>query len=198
MWSLLRNLFGTSEDPSPVQLAPPLPTIPGITEVDQMEGKAFEEYLDHLFTRLGYQVERTPYYDRGADLIASKGGVRTAIQAKRWKGDVDVHSVRAVVASMRPYNCSRAMVVTNASYTLPARQCARDNGVELWDRRKLIEVLEEIGVEQPVGSRDRVCHKCGEPVSEKVADYCLSQPGRFRGKVYCYGHQWRGQRAKAS
>ncbi len=198
MWSLLRRLFSKSEKPNPILPVPVLPPLPDIAEVDQLNGRVFEEYLEQLFSRLGYQVERTPYYDKGADLIASKHGVRTAIQAKRWKGEVDVNSVRAVIASMRPYNCSRAMVVTNGYYTFPARQCARDNGVELWDRRKLIEVLEDLGMEQPVGLRDHTCHKCGEPVSEKVAEYCLSQPGRFKGKVYCYGHQWRGQRAKAS
>ncbi|QYR20978.1 hypothetical protein KZ483_25090 [Paenibacillus sp. sptzw28] len=33
------------------------------------------------------------------------------------------------------------------------------------------------------------CAKCGETVSEKVRQYCLSRPQQFNHKVYCYDHQ---------
>src|SRR3954453_17808684 len=55
----------------------------GIHEVDRMEGQAFEEFLATRFRRLGYDAKVTRYRgDYGADLVLSKDGVRTAVQAK--------------------------------------------------------------------------------------------------------------------
>jgi len=45
----------------------------GIDEIDRMDGKTFEKYLEALFEKLGYRVERTQYVgDYGADLRWSK------------------------------------------------------------------------------------------------------------------------------
>jgi restriction system protein len=44
----------------------------GINEIDHMDGLTFEKYLQVLFVKLGYRVERTQYIgDYGADLVAS-------------------------------------------------------------------------------------------------------------------------------
>ncbi len=57
----------------------------GITEIDTMDGREFEQYLEVLFRRLGYQVELTRYIgDWGADLKVRKNGVETVVQAKRY------------------------------------------------------------------------------------------------------------------
>ena len=49
----------------------------GITEIDQMDGKTFEQRLAILFHKLGYRVEQTRYRgDYGADLVISKDGVK--------------------------------------------------------------------------------------------------------------------------
>src|SRR4051794_5502750 len=53
----------------------------GLTAIDRMSGQAFEEYLEVLFDRLGYVAIPTERYDKGADLILVKEGVRTAVQA---------------------------------------------------------------------------------------------------------------------
>lgn len=56
----------------------------GLPEIDRMDGQQFEIYLESLFRRLGYQVERTRYVgDKGADLILTTGSERIAVQAKR-------------------------------------------------------------------------------------------------------------------
>lgn len=45
----------------------------GISDIDKMSGEVFEKYLEVLFERLGYKVERTRYIgDYGADLIVKK------------------------------------------------------------------------------------------------------------------------------
>ena len=105
--------------------------LPGLAEVDEMEDTAFEGYLEAIFQRLGHIAERTPHSDRGADLILIEEGVRTAVQARRLKGEVGADAVKAVVTSMRPHGCTKAMIVTNSSYTLPARPRAQDDNVEL-------------------------------------------------------------------
>ncbi len=58
----------------------------GIADIDRMDGRKFEKYLKVLFEKLGYEVERTRYIgDYGADLVTINNGVKTVIQAKRYK-----------------------------------------------------------------------------------------------------------------
>ena len=184
-------------------------------EIDRMGGEQFEAFLEVLFERLGYQVDMTGRYDKGADLILTREGIRTAVQAKCWKQPVGVEAVRAVIAAMRPYHCSRGMVVTNSVFTRSARQAAEENNIELWDRTTLANML--LAVNNPgrplpipgyigwVFSEPRqvtvpasptlphestyVCATCGRQVTKGVRQFCLDQPQRFGGKVYCMDHQ---------
>jgi len=114
----------------------------GIGEIDRMDGLTFEQYLVGLFRRLGYQVERTRFRgDYGADLVVRKAGARTVVQAKRSRGRIGVRAVQEVVAARRYYGGLHALVVTNSHFTAPARALAEANGVELWDRERLIAAL---------------------------------------------------------
>jgi restriction system protein len=106
-----------------------------------MSGDQFEGFLQVLFERLGYEAEITGRYDKGADLILTREGVRTVVQAKCWKQPVGVEAVRAIIAALRPYRCRRGMVVTNSAFTRSARQAAEENNIELWDRTDLANML---------------------------------------------------------
>jgi restriction system protein len=185
----------------------------GIKEIDVMDGATFEEFLGTLFRRLGYRVENTRYRgDYGADLVISKDGFKTAVQAKRWTKRIGVKAVQEAVASAGYYKCHRALVVANRDFTRQARVLARANSVELWDRDalvgKLLEVRGEGKTSAPVVSSgaapvvesaapsttnhatDRAhCVTCDVVVSEKVRDYCLTRPERFGGRIYCFKHQ---------
>jgi restriction system protein len=174
-----------------------------------MSGKTFEKYLEVLFEKLGYRVERTRYVgDYGADLVTSKDGIKTVIQAKRYKSKAGVKAIQEAVAAKGYYDCSKAMVVTNNFFTQQAIELARRNQVELWDRNKLVAALlsvKESGpvmvftVEQPqaAASTDaqpldipkNTCALCGKTVSEKVMQYCLANQKRFGDEIYCYEHQ---------
>jgi restriction system protein len=117
----------------------------GIGDIDSMDGKTFEKYLKVLFEKLGYKVERTKYIgDYGADLVANNNGVKTVIQAKRYKNKVGIKAVQEAVASKGYYNCDKAMVVTNSYFTNQARTLASRNKVELWDRKILVKNLLKI------------------------------------------------------
>ena len=170
----------------------------GIDEIDRMDGKTFEKYLEVLFNKLGYRVERTRYVgDYGADLITNKDGVKTVIQAKRYKNKVNIKAVQEAVAAKGKYGCSEAMVVTNSYYTRQAEKLARANGVKLWNRKDLANALlsvkkeSSIEVEAATATEEdqEMCAICGKAVSEKVKQYCLLNQEKFSGKIYCYEHQ---------
>lgn len=110
----------------------------GMSDIDQMDGKSFELYLESLFKRQGYSVQLTPYRgDYGADLIISKEGRRTAVQAKRYKGKVGVKAVQEIAAARSHYECDDALVVTNNGFTAQAVKLAKSNNVRLWNRDDL-------------------------------------------------------------
>ena len=181
----------------------------GVNEIDIMDGKTFEKYLEVLFIKLGYKVDRTRYIgDYGADLVVKKDGVKTIIQAKRYKNKVNIKAIQEAVAAKGFYQCDKAMVVTNSFYTKQAIELARSNRVELWDRKDLVKALLSIkrkpesqtslevsattdAIEPAIQKElenDR-CVICGQAVSEKVKQYCLDHTDRFGGKVYCFQHQ---------
>jgi len=173
----------------------------GIADIDSMDGKKFEKYLEVLFERLGYKVERTRYIgDYGADLVTQKNGVKTVIQAKRHKNKVGVKAIQEAVAAKGYYNCDKAMVITNSYFTTQAKELAVKNGVDLWDRKDLVKNLLKIKKEGEIkitqtspevisNDPSDKCFICGMTVSEKVRQYCLDRPEKFGGKIYCYDHQ---------
>ena len=56
----------------------------GLADIDRMGGRTFEQYLEVMFARLGYRVVRTRFTgDYGGDLVLSRDGTRTVVQAKR-------------------------------------------------------------------------------------------------------------------
>lgn len=196
-----------------------------LDDIDRMSGEAFEEYLGVLFDRLGYLSIPTERFDKGADLILVKEGVRTAVQAKCWTRErVGVEAIRAVVAAQRPYRCTRGLVVTNGHFTRPAVQAAKDNNIELWDRDDLANViltLNNPGQPLPIPSEiawlldaprpapvatlpappppsDYTCATCDRQVTKGIRQYCLDQPDRFGGQVYCMDHQPQASAAHAA
>lgn len=181
----------------------------GINDIDKMDGKTFEKYLEVLFRKLGYKVERTRYIgDYGADLVTAKNGIKTIIQAKRYKKKVGVKAIQEAVAAKGYYECQEAMVVTNSVYTKQAIELARANGVKLWDRNHLVkallsvkkdidpepvlEVCAAVETDEPVELEAvyrNTCVVCGQSVTEKVRQYCLDHADRFGGQIYCFQHQ---------
>lgn len=183
----------------------------GIADIDYFNGKEFEQYLEVLFKKLGYQVHRTPYQgDFGADLVLQRGNEKTVVQAKRYNRKVGVKAVQEAVASKDYYRCDKAMVVTNSYFSRQAEALAKANRVELWDRDTLVSriiaskqasMLEFAAATERIHIESRevqptiptvtapTCAKCGKPVSAKVHEYCLTHADVFHGHTYCYAHQ---------
>ena len=116
----------------------------GIDEIDRMDGVTFERRLVHVFRSRGHRVTQTQACgDYGADLVLEKDGVRTVVQAKRWKKNVGVKAIQEAVAAKPVYGSTHSLVVTNRYFTDQAKRLAEANGVELWDRDKLVRALLE-------------------------------------------------------
>lgn len=114
----------------------------GLPQIDKMSGEEFEMFLEQLFKRKGYRVERVGHVsDYGADLIIDKDGTKTAVQAKCWKNPVTVKAIQEINTSMAHYNAIKAMVVTNSRFTSNALTLAKENDVELIDRQRLASLI---------------------------------------------------------
>ena len=110
----------------------------GLNRVDGMSGVEFEHYVAAVFRGLGYQVSTTAATgDFGVDLIATKDGIRTAVQCKRQGSPVGAAAVQQVASGAVIYTCTATMVVCNRSFTRAAQQLAAMHHCRLIDRSEL-------------------------------------------------------------
>jgi restriction system protein len=114
-----------------------------IDKVDNMSGIVFEEFLLEHFRHLGYTGYVTPKTENyGADLILQKDETKIVVQAKRWKNIIGIEAIQQVIDAVKYYDANIGMVVTNSSFTESAYELANTNGVELWERKKLIDIID--------------------------------------------------------
>lgn len=130
--------------------------VPELPDLDAMRGIDFENFVASLYRSRGFEVLITKASgDFGADLIvAASGGLRRneldpesydfdgwsdrmAVQCKRYSGAVGVSAVSAVVAGKGMYDCHKAAVVTNSTFTAQARQLAEAHDVVMIDGPRL-------------------------------------------------------------
>lgn len=113
-----------------------------IKEVDAMSGLEFEYFLKPLFESKGYMAEVTQGSgDYGADLVLSRKGKKTVVQAKCYSSNIGVDAVQQVVAAMPVYHAKNSIVITNRYFTKQAKKLARANHVLLIDRDGLITMI---------------------------------------------------------
>jgi len=113
-----------------------------VDRTDTMTGEEFEQFLALCFQQLGYRVELTPKSnDFGADLILRKNGQVSVVQAKRYGKKVGSGAVQEVVAALKYYGGDRAIVITNNHFTASAQALAQPNGVLLWGREQLVDLI---------------------------------------------------------
>jgi hypothetical protein len=117
-----------------------------MAEIAGMSGQEFEKFLARLFARTGYtDITLTPTNDQGGDLLCtSPSGERVVIQAKRWRGSVGNSAVQQLLGAMVHYGRTRGSVVTNSTFTGPARElAAKDSRITLLDGRWLAEQIKQ-------------------------------------------------------
>lgn len=114
-----------------------------LAEADSLEGHEFEQWCADLLRKQDFHdVEVTKGSgDQGVDIIAVKDGVRYAIQCKCYSSDLGNSPIQEVTAGKQFYQCQVGAVMTNRHFTTGAVELAKANGILLWDRDKLEEML---------------------------------------------------------
>lgn len=116
-----------------------------IEHTDNMTGEQFEGFLKTVFEKKGYKVSLTKATgDQGIDLILTKNSSRIGVQAKCYNGMVSNSAIQQVVAGLKFHNCVVGMVITNSYFTKSAKELAKVNNINLWDRDKLENELNAI------------------------------------------------------
>lgn len=115
-----------------------------LNEVDMMEGHQFEHWCADLLRKSGFlNVEVTPGSgDQGVDVIAEKDGIQYAIQCKCYSHDLGNSPIQEVNTGKSIYRCQIGVVMTNRYFTSGAKQAAEATGVLLWDRDRLMKMIE--------------------------------------------------------
>lgn len=138
--------------------------------IDLMEGHDFEYWCANALRDLGYKdVEVTPGSgDQGVDILATKDGLRYAIQCKRYTSDLGNSPVQEVHAGKYLYHCHVAAVVTNRYFTAGAIELASATGVLLWDRDWVLRYLQS---KQDAGGAVLISHApCDPPAVDAEFD----------------------------
>lgn len=117
-----------------------------LKKADKMEGHDFEQWCANLLKENGfYNVEVTQGSgDQGVDILAQKDGISYAIQCKRYSSDLGNTPIQEVNAGKIIYHCHIGVVMTNRFFTPGAKEAAKATGILLWDREKLIELINNI------------------------------------------------------
>lgn len=115
-------------------------------KIDYFSGEQFEDWCACLLSNLGYRnIQKTKSSgDQGADLIAIYNGEKYAVQCKRYNGKLGNKPIQEVLAAKYYYNCDYAFVMTNSFFTDGALSISGSTGVGLWNRNRLIMMMEQV------------------------------------------------------
>lgn len=112
---------------------------------DNMDGHAFEQYCANVLDENGFQKVQVTQGsgDQGVDIIAYKDDIKYGIQCKCYASDIGNRAVQEVFAGKAFYQCHVGVVLTNRYFTKSAIELARRNGIILWNRDKLLQMVEQ-------------------------------------------------------
>lgn len=102
-----------------------------------MDGTVFEQYVGYRMLEDGYRdIQFTATTgDFGADIIAYDSDNRkVCVQCKRYSTPVGVEAVQQITSARMYYECARAIVITNSTFTIAAKEVATKTGIELIER----------------------------------------------------------------
>lgn len=145
IFEIIKEIFNAifkstdNQDKRVFVLPPPVPNT--VTN-----GQEYEYFVAEYLRRTGYsQVEVTKgSNDYGVDVLATKNGIKYAVQCKYYSSPVNLKAVQEVVAGAPCYGCNAAMVVTNNTFTKSAVNLATANGVILLSNvNRLPQIINE-------------------------------------------------------
>lgn len=114
--------------------------------VDLMDGYEFERFASELLKKMGFRVIEVTKGsgDQGVDIVAEKEDVRYSFQCKHFASRLGNTPVQEVAAGRVFYHCHVGVVLTNSFFTDGAEALADANLVLLWDRTKLLRMVEMV------------------------------------------------------
>ncbi|MBO4856961.1 MAG: restriction endonuclease [Treponema sp.] len=112
---------------------------------DDMTGYEYEQYCADLFKYFNWNAKATKKSgDFGADVIATKDGIKIVVQCKKWKGSVGFEAVKEVFTAKTINKADYAIVITNSHFSQAAKQGAKDTGVILIRHPELEDCLKNL------------------------------------------------------
>lgn len=113
--------------------------------IDAMEGHIFEGFCAHLLreNRFSDIAVTKGSGDQGIDIIAYKDGIKYGIQCKCYSSDIGNSAVQEAFSGKTYYKCHVGAVLTNRYFTRSAKELAETNGILLWDRTYLLDLIEK-------------------------------------------------------
>ena len=104
-------------------------------------GIRYEKYCMELLQKKGYTdvINTKASGDQGIDIIAYRDGIKYGFQCKYYSASVGNHAVQEASSGALFYECNVAIVITNTTFTEPAKELAKKIGVVLWERVEMPE-----------------------------------------------------------
>lgn len=92
----------------------------------------YERYCAQQLNLIGWNASVTKASgDHGVDIIAERDGLYIAVQCKLYSGAVSNKAIQEVSSGMKYWKASKAVVITNSTYTKHAVEIARTHNVYL-------------------------------------------------------------------
>lgn len=103
-----------------------------------MSGRQFEEYVAEAYRTQGFTAEITPGSgDHGIDIILRRDDEKIAVQCKRKEKTVGQPPVRDLYGVIMHGGFDKGILVTNSTFSKPARDFAEGKKIELLDGDQL-------------------------------------------------------------
>lgn len=131
-------------------------SVPAHRDMDSLSGQEFESLMKALLIEMGFQAELTePTGDGGIDIIALLdrpfSGGRYIFQCKRYAENnlVGSPAVRDFYGAVMADKSVKGIFITTSDFTVQAKEFASQVGIELVNRGRLTQLLDEYKVLPP-------------------------------------------------
>lgn len=138
LWILAANRRGMPRDDEAL-----------LARIDGMAGLDFEAWIVDRLAAGGLAVRNVrDSGDFGVDIITWRHGLAIGLQPKRYHGKVGNDAIQQVLAGCDYHGCQLAVVLTQSSFTAPAREQAEKarHPVVLIERAQLLDFVEVLDV----------------------------------------------------
>lgn len=118
-----------------------------LAEIDEMPEADFKAYVADLLRWLGYkQVKQASTRGNfGIDVIAlNDQNERIGVQCQRSNKRIGAKEVQLAIKGQAYYKLDKVFILTNNMFTEAAQKAAKKDGIGLWNRRTLTQLLEQI------------------------------------------------------